>query len=260
MLGAIAGDIIGRIYEFKNNRIKRIDFPLFSRSSKFTDDTVLTVAVAESLLECRPYRETFLEYCRLYPGCGYGRGFREWIAQDGPENRESYGNGSAMRVSPIGYAFSTLEEVLAEAEKSAIVSHSHPEAVKGAQAVASAIFLARNGSTKEEIKSYIENMFAYNLSEHTDSIRTCYSFDSSCAGSVPQAIRSFYDSTDFESAIRIAISLGGDSDTLAAMSGSIAQAYYRQIPEFIVKEVMSRLDDRIRSVVNRFNEMYDIKY
>jgi ADP-ribosylglycohydrolase len=252
MLGAIAGDVIGSIYE--NAPKKSKDFPLFRNYCCYTDDTVLTCAVAEKLLRGGDYVDIFHEYVREYPDAGYGGTFIRWASAGKREPYNSWGNGSAMRVSPVGWMFDTLDEVLAEAKRSADVTHNHPEGVKGAQAVAVAVFLARTGSDKPTIKAHIENAFGYNLSEKLDDIRAKYYFDVSCQGSVPQSIISFLDSTDFEDAIRNAISLGGDADTMACIAGAIAEPFYGGVPAHIRNSVMEKLDDRLEGVVNEFIE------
>ncbi len=256
MLGAIAGDIIGSVYE--SGWMKSTDFPLFSQGSTFTDDTVLTVAVADCILHDKDYTETLKEYGRRYPDAGYGVMFYHWL--HGPESvpYNSFGNGSAMRVSPVGFAFSTLDEVLYQAERSAAVTHNHPEGIKGARAIASAIFLARTGKRKKEIAEYIEGQFGYNLHQTLDEIRPSYHFDETCQGSVPQAIVAFLASADYEDAVRKAISLGGDSDTLACMAGGIAQAYYKKIPDYIVTKVTQILDEDLLSIVGEFNKHYGL--
>ncbi len=256
MLGASAGDIIGSVYE--RNNIKTTDFPLFSSESSFTDDTVLTVAVAEVLLRGGDYQETFQRYFRMYPGAGYGSMFYIWARSGSVKPYNSFGNGSAMRVSPVGWAFDDLDAVLEEARRSAAVTHNHPEGVKGAQATAGAIFLARNGSGKEEIKSFIESYFHYYLDEPISEIRKHYSFDATCQGSVPQALRAFYESVDFEDAIRKAISIGGDSDTIACITGGIAHAYYGPIPEIIKKECFSRLDKNLKAITIEFMNRFSV--
>jgi ADP-ribosylglycohydrolase len=258
MLGAIIGDIIGSVYEVID--IKTTDFPLFSERSTFTDDTVLTVAIADSILNDIPYEINLKKYFRMFPYAGYGGTFRAWAASESMDPYNSWGNGSAMRVSPVGFAFDTLDEVLSESMRSAAVTHNHPEGIKGAQSVASAIFLARNNKSKEQIKQFIEDRFEYDLDEPLDEIRSYYTFDVSCQGSVPQAIIAFLESTDFEDAIRKAISIGGDSDTIACITGGIAQAYYREIPEFIQRGIMEILDERLMAVVTLFLQRYEVEY
>jgi len=250
MIGAIAGDIIGSVYERHN--IKRTDFPLFDPWSRFTDDTVLTVAIADAILTGSSYVDKLKEYFRYYPDAGYGPGFRRWAASERITPYYSQGNGSAMRVSPVGFAFDTLEQVLEEAKKSAEVTHNHPEGIKGAQATASSIFLARTGKSKKEIKVFIESTFGYNLSEPLDEIRKYYRFDVTCKGSVPEAITAFLESNDFEDAIRKAISIGGDSDTIACIAGGIAEAYYGKIPDHIQRSVFLFLDERLKRVIQEF--------
>ncbi|MEC4892559.1 MAG: ADP-ribosylglycohydrolase family protein [Oscillatoria sp. PMC 1051.18] len=257
MLGAIAGDIIGSIYE-ANNRKSKV-FPLFNPESCFTDDTVLTVAVADVILTNGDYTKTIKKYYHLYPHAGYGKNFHLWAMSNSNEPYNSWGNGSAMRVSPVGFAFDNLETVLLEAKKSAEVTHNHPEGIKGAQATAAAIFLGRQGKSKQEIKTYIESNFGYNLSQKLDEIRPNYHFEVSCQGSVPQAIIAFLESTDFEDAIRNAISLGGDSDTIACIAGGIAQAYYGSVPETIAQEASARLNNHLRNVTEKFIARYNLK-
>ena len=254
MIGAIAGDIIGSVYEWNN--IKTKEFELFSWESRFTDDTVLTVALAETILTGRPYVENLRAFYRLYPGAGYGGSFHRW-AQDpaeGPYN--SWGNGAAMRISPAGYAFDDLETTLRKAKEFTEVTHDHPEGIKGGQATAAAIFLARTGKSKAEIRAYIEATFGYDLSRHVDEIRPDYYFNESSQRTVPQAIRAFLDSTDFEDAIRTAVSLGGDSDTLACITGGIAQAFYGGVPKDITAKVYDILDERLGMITEAFIGKY----
>lgn len=254
MLGAIAGDVIGSVHEVSGTKTK--DFPLFVEDSRFTDDTVLTVAVAEKLLRGGDYIDLFHGCVREYPLAGYGGTFIRWAGHLKREPYNSWGNGSAMRVSPVGVIFDTLEEVVAEATRSAEVTHNHPEGVKGARATAVAVFLARTGHDKPAIKSHIEREYGYNLSERLDDIRAVYAFDVSCQGSVPQSIIAFLESTDYEDAVRNAISLGGDADTMACIAGAIAEAFYGGVPDHIRGPVMERLDDRIESVLGEFTERY----
>jgi len=254
MIGAISGDIIGSVYERHN--IRRVDFPLFDPRCRFTDDTVLTVAVADAILTGSSYGDKLKEYFRYYPNAGYGPGFRRWAASRRITPYYSQGNGSAMRVSPVGFAFDTLEQVLEQAKKSAEVTHNHPEGIKGAQATASSVFLARRGATKEEIKTYVENNFNYDLNETLDQIRIYYKHDQTCPGSVPQAITAFLESNDYEDAIRKAISIGGDSDTIACIAGGIAEAFYKRIPDQIRNKVFQILGDQLKKVVQEFSEKY----
>jgi ADP-ribosyl-[dinitrogen reductase] hydrolase len=254
MLGAIAGDIIGSVFEA--HPIKYTGFPLFSPYSTFTDDTVLTIAVAYSILEKVDYAKAFKVFGQKYPDAGYGVSFYHWIfsPNSGPYN--SWGNGSAMRVSPVGFAFDSVDDVLNEAGKSAAVTHNHPEGVKGAQATALAVFLARKGESKEYIKREISTRFAYNLNRTLDEIRPKYHFDVSCQGSVPESITAFLESKGFEDAVRKAISLGGDSDTMACIAGGIAHAFYKEIPRDIVTNVRERLPDEFLLIIDKFSEMY----
>ena len=254
MLGAIAGDVIGSVDEVVN--VKTTEFPLFHEHCRFTDDTVPTVALADSLLHGAPYVDLLKRYYRAYPRAGYGGMFHRWAASGDSLLYHSYGNGSAMRISPVGFAFGTLEEVLEQAKRSAEVTHDHPEGIKGAQAVASAVFLARTGRDKVHIQAYLETAFGYDLGTPLDEIRETYEFDVSCQGSVPQAIRAFLESDDFEDAIRRAISLGGDSDTIACMAGGIAQAFHGGVPEGIAHRVDEILDEPLDEVSRRFTEAF----
>lgn len=255
MIAAIAGDIIGSIYERHN--LKTTDFTLFSPKSRFTDDTVLTIAVADCILNKKDYASTIKAYGNRYPNAGYGGTFKKWLSGEIEGPYDSWGNGSAMRVSPIGFAFNTMDKVLAEAKKSADVSHNHPEGVKGAQAIAAAIFLARTGSSKVEIKAFIEKQFNYNLSRTLAEIRPDYSFDVSCKGSVPEAITAFLESNDVEDAIRKAISIGGDSDTIACMAGGIAQAFFKEVPEHILEGAWTVLPEDFLEILDAFEEKFN---
>lgn len=254
MIGAIIGDIIGSVYEWENT--KRKDFQLFSPVSRFTDDTVLTVALADSILSGISYTIKLKEYYSLYPNAGYGGRFHEWALSKSILPYNSWGNGSAMRVSPVGFAYDSLIRVLSEAEISAAVTHNHPEGIKGAKATVSAIFMSRTGSSKNEIKDYIEREFHYNLSRKLDDIRPLYEFDVSCLGSVPEAIIAFLESKDFEDTIRNAISIGGDSDTIACIAGGIAQAFYKKIPESIEKKAYNILDKRLIKIIDSFRKKF----
>jgi ADP-ribosylglycohydrolase len=253
VIGAIAGDIIGSIYE--RYQIKTKEFPLFDWRCHFTDDSVLTVAVADVLLNGGSYGDVFRQYYWRYPEAGYGATFHRWARSPEPTPYNSFGNGSAMRVSPVAYAFEQIEQVRSEASRSAEVTHNHPEGIKGAEATASAVFLARRKTSKDEIRSYIENEFGYELSKTPDEIRPDYKFDVTCQGTVPAAICSFLHAEDFEDAVRNAISLGGDSDTLGCITGSIAGAYYG-VPRFIEQEARSRLDHRLLAVTQTFEERF----
>jgi len=254
MIGAIAGDIIGSVYERHANKNK--DFDLFGDYNRFTDDTVLTVALADSLLTGTSYIQNLKRFFDLYPHAGYGGNFIRWAQSRDTHPYGSYGNGAAMRISPVGFAFDDMKTVLEKAEAFTAVTHNHPEGIKGGQSVAAAILLARQGESKREIQQFITSEFNYDLSRTVDEIRPGYRFDVSCQGSVPQAIRAFLDSVDFEDALRTAVSLGGDSDTIACITGGIAQAFYGAVPEDIQKEANEHLDDRLREITGAFLEQY----
>ncbi len=254
LCGAIAGDIIGSAYEFKP--FKSTEFPLFCHSSEFTDDTVMTVANADWLLSGDSLFGIMQDWGNRYPTAGYGGMFLDWLQIYDPQPYNSFGNGSAMRVSPVGWAFDTLKKTLEAAKQSAEITHNHPEGIKGAQATAACIFLARTGKSKQEIKEYIEHTFGYNLNRTCDEIRPTYQFDVTCQGSVPESIIAFLDSTDFESAIRLAVSLGGDADTMGAITGGIAEAFYGGVPEYIRKEVRKRLPNEFIDVMQRFYQKF----
>ena len=256
MLGAIAGDIIGSVHEFLGEKTR--NFPLFVADSTFTDDTVLTVAVADVLLSGASYVDKFHDYTNRYPGRGYGIGFHHWVRSLSRNPYNSWGNGSAMRVSPVAYAFNTFSEVLKEAEVSASVTHNHPEGIRGAQATAAAIFLALQRESKTDIRSEIERRFGYDLSRTVDAIRPTYAFNESCQDTVPQAIISFLDASDYEDTIRNAISLGGDADTLACIAGGIAGAYYG-VPQDIRSRTWGLLDTSLHSTTRLFCEKYSIE-
>lgn len=257
MLGAIAGDVIGSVHEYIGT--KSMDFELFAPGSRFTDDTVLAVAVADCILNGLEYVDTFHEYFLAYPNAGYGFRFFHWASAGDRNPYNSWGNGSAMRVPAVGHAFDSLDDVLAQAARSAEVTHNHPEGVKGAQATAAAVFMARRGESKPHIKDSLERMFGYNLSQRLDELRPGYRFDESCQGTVPPAIIAFLESNDYEDAVRKAISLGGDADTLACITGGIAEAYYGGVPAPIAAQTLAALDDRLRSVVVRFRERFEIR-
>jgi ADP-ribosylglycohydrolase len=254
MLGAIAGDVIGSVYEARP--IKTTDFPLFDEACRFTDDTVLTVAVADCLLHGRTYVDAFHEYWRTYPHAGFGGSFTHWALSKNLKPYNSWGNGSAMRVSPVAYACDRMSEVLAEAERSASITHSHEEGIRGAQATAAAVFLARQGEDKVKIREYVESHFGYDLHRTLDQLRPDYQFDVSCQGSVPESIISFLESDDFESSLRNAISLGGDADTMACIAGAIAEPFYGGVPQSIARRVVKRLDDSLRKVLDEFTSRY----
>lgn len=253
MLGSLTGDIVGSIYEWNN--LKSTDFPLFQDHCHFTDDSVLTVALAESILTGEGYGSLMKRYCRSYPDAGYGRNFLNWAQGEGDSPYHSWGNGAAMRISPVAWAFDTLDEVLKKAAQYSVLTHDHPEGVKGAQATAAAVYLGRTGAAKEEIRRYLSESFGYDLGRSCDQIRPDYTFDVSCQGTVPPAIVAFLESSDFESAIRLAISLGGDSDTLACITGGIAQAYYG-VPQPIAERTLAFLDEPLRRVTEEFDRRF----
>jgi ADP-ribosylglycohydrolase len=254
MIGAIAGDVIGSVHERAGT--KTTSFPLFQSGSRFTDDTVLTVATAHAILTGTSYQEAYRYFGRLYPDAGYGGMFLEWLMSREPRPYNSWGNGSAMRVVPVGLAFTTVDEVLRQAERSAAVTHDHPEGIRGAQAVALAVFLARSGESREGIRQEIAGRFGYHLDRSVEAIRPGYRFDVSCQGSVPEAIIAFLDSSDVEHAIRLAISLGGDADTQATIAGGIANAWYGGVPASIVDPVRERLPSAFLQVMDRFQRRY----
>jgi ADP-ribosylglycohydrolase len=257
MLGAIAGDVIGSPYEHRN--IKSVNFPLFGYGCQCTDDSVLTVAVAHVLLNHGNYVDTFHDYFDRFPGAGYGGSFATWAHRRVREPYNSWGNGSAMRVSPVAWAFESLSEVLDEAERSAEVTHSHPEGVLGAQAVAGAVFLARTTHDMTPVRQFIADGCAYDLSRPLDLIRPGYTFDVRCRGTVPVAVTAFLESTGFEDAIRKAVSVGGDSDTIACITGAIAEAYYGPVPSEIAERLFDiYLDPRLAEITRRFMHQFGV--
>ena len=257
MLGAIAGDVIGSVYEGVG--LKTTEFTLFTFGSRFTDDTVLTVATAAALLSGGDYGAFYHAYGRQYPHAGYGGAFRHWLADESRAPYGSWGNGSAMRVSPVGLAASTADEALAWAEASAAVTHDHPEGIRGAQAVALAVFLANNGESKPAIRREVTDRLGYDLSRGIDEIRPGYGFEISCQASVPQAIVAFLEADGPEQAIRNAISLGGDADTQAAMAGGIAEAFWGGLPPLLAQETLRRLPQQFIDVIDEFRRRYPLK-
>ena len=255
MIGAIAGDVIGSVYEVRPCRDPGFQ-PLVADDAVFTDDTVLTAATAEAVLRGGDYAAAYREWGLRHPLAGYGGTFRQWLLTPGAGPYNSWGNGSAMRVSPVAWAFDSEADVLREAERSAAVTHDHPEGIKGAQVVALAIFMARRGAGKEDIRREIADRFRYDLSRTVDEIRRGYGFHVSCMKSVPEALVAFLDSRDAEHAIRLAISLGGDADTQAAIAGSVAEAFYRGIPEPVRAPVLERLTPDLRAVLDAFQARY----
>jgi len=253
MLGAIAGDIIGSPYEWNN--IKTTSFELFQKYSQITDDSILTVATADAILNNYSFSMAYQNFYMKYPRYGYGSGFEQWAENHRKIPYNSWGNGSAMRVSPVGWCCNSFDETMNLAKRSAECSHNHPEGIKGAQATAAAIYLVRNKTDKKTLKEKIIDLFGYNLNRTLDEIRPLYSFDASCQGTVPEAIIAYLESNDFEDCIRKAISLGGDSDTLAAIAGSIAQAEY-EIPDGIRKKCLERLLPELVEILLRFEEKF----
>lgn len=260
-MGAILGDIAGSIYEFDPH--KSTDINIQDKRMDYTDDTIMTIAVADWILNDKLHTEKGLVErmqqwgCRYpHPMGAYGNMFAQWLRTDNPKPYNSWGNGSAMRVSAVGFAFDTLEETMNVAKKCAEVTHNHPEGIKGAQATAAAIFMARTGSTKEEIRRFITDTFGYNLDRSCDDIRPTYGFDGSCQGTVPESIIAFLDSKDYEDALRLCISLGGDADTMGAITGAIAGAYYNNMSSALYEFGMEKLPKDMQNVVGLFNSKY----
>lgn len=260
MIGAIIGDMVGSRFEkitLRNNTFKPDNsFEFFVPECHFTDDTVLTIAVAESFMYDEPLVPILKKYGNYYFDAGYGARFKKWLKQSDSLPYNSWGNGSAMRVSSIAYIFDDEVTVLEQAKFSAEVTHNHPEGIKGAQAVALAVLLARKGCDKASIKQSVVDLTGYDLDRSIEDIRPSYKFDVSCQGSVPEAIISFLESTDFEDTIRTAISLGGDTDTIACIAGSIAAAFYDDIPSGFVKEAKQRLDSPLLKILEQFEDRY----
>ncbi len=267
MLGALYGDVIGSYYEV--HCTKDYDFE-FNRDSTFTDDSVLTAAVCKAILDdpepitkrgikkrALEYAAQFKQYYFRYPRAGFGNMFAEWAKDQGFKRNRSYGNGAAMRALPIGYAYDDVEQIMLQAKASCFYTHKHKEAIKAAQAVAVALFLARTGETKESVRSFIAKTFRYDLSRTIDDIRADHVFDSRASYSVPPALIAFLDSNDYESAVRNAVSLGGDADTQACIAGGIAEAYYKEIPDRIRRFCDMKIDHALRSVVREFVENYN---
>ena len=256
MIGAIAGDMIGSPYE--RYPIKHTNFdPVVSA---FTDDTVLTIAIAYSIFNQADIASSLKKFAEKYYNLPYGGGFRRWIRSWDNRPYNSFGNGSAMRVSPVGFAYDSIDDVLHQAKRTAEVTHNHPEGIKGARATALAIYLARMGESKDTIRNEITERFSYNLNRTVDEIRPNYSFDVTCQGSVPESIVAFLDADSWEDAVKKSISLGGDADTMACITGGIAQAFYKEIPENIVEDVRNRLSPDLREVLDEFNMKYQCQF
>lgn len=266
MLGAVIGDIAGSAYEWDNAKTE--DFKLFGKKSRFTDDTVMSCATAEAVLCLREHTEIaeehtskvfanlYKRYYEKYPDAGYGAAFAKWAQDERLFVQGSYGNGASMRISPIGFAFERLEDVLVHAERSCLYTHNNREAISGAQAVAGAVFLARSGKTKGEIRRFVQKTAGYNLNLKLKDIRESYSFSSRTKQSVPVAITAFLEADSYEDAVRRAIAVGGDSDTIACIAGGIAQAFYGEIPDWMKDEALARLDPRLLGIIGRFQKEF----
>jgi ADP-ribosylglycohydrolase len=254
MFGSIIGDIIGSTYEFKN--AEKYDFEPFPAGSDFTDDTVLTIAVADAILNNKPYGTAIRQYAINWPNRGYGGMFSRWYHTENPQPYNSYGNGSAMRVSPVGWAFGTLRKTTEEARKSAECTHNHPEGIKGAEATTAAMYLSRTGHSKNEIKDFVQQSFNYNLERTLADIKPGYKFNETCQETVPEAITCFLESENYEDAIRKAIWLGGDSDTLACITGGIAEAFYREIPDEWKRKALQILPVEFSAIINNFSDAF----
>jgi ADP-ribosylglycohydrolase len=257
MLGAIIGDVIGSPFEHAN--LKTTAFRLFDRGAQCTDDSILTVATADALMNAGDYATKYQDYFHRFPNAGYGGQFVVWANRRQTRPYNSWGNGSAMRVGPVGWARDTLDDVLDEAERTAIVTHDHPEGIKGAQAVAACVFLARTEHSRDRIRQFIHDGCGYPLDRTIDQIRPSYGFDVSCKGTVPVAVQAVLESTDFESAIRLAVSLGGDSDTIASIAGAIAHALYDGVPKHLLDPVLNiYLSPDLADVTRAFCERFGV--
>ena len=256
LMGAICGDIIGSTYEF--NPTWRYKFQMFRPHSTFTDDTVMTVAVADWVMNGGDLTEILRKWGLKYPFIGYGPMFFEWLTSSNPQPYNSYGNGSAMRVSPVGWMAKNETEALELAKHTAEITHNHPEGIKGAQAVALAIYLAKKGTSKDEIRRTIHRKFGYNLKRTCDEIRESYKFHATCQKSVPESIICFLESEGYEDAVRLAVTLGGDADTMACIAGSIASAYYKTIPDKIAGPCLDILPEDIYEIVMNFSIIHSL--
>ncbi len=264
ILGAVCGDVIGSLYEGKALRTKDYNFEMFSPFMHYTDDTVLTVAVAQWLLEDRMLShenliDCYVSFVRTYPHAKFSSTFKKWIISEDHKPYYAKSNGSAMRVSAVGYVFETIEDTLKAAKITAEVSHNHPEGIAGAQATAAAVFMARKGYSKEQIRQFIEKKFDYNLHRKYDDIKTTYTCHVSCAKTVPESIICFLESVSYKDCIRMAISMGGDADTMAAIAGAIAAAYYGEIPDEICDFVLGKLPIEMLEIIEQFNNIFDKK-
>jgi ADP-ribosylglycohydrolase len=259
MFGAIIGDVIGSPFEQYN--VKSTNFTLFDRGAQCTDDSVLTVATADALMTDGDYHSVYQRYFHRFPNAGYGSRFVVWANRRGSQPYNSWGNGSAMRVSPVGWAHKALKKVLAEAERSSRVTHDHPEGILGAQAVAACIFLARTERDRDRIRTFVTDGCGYSLDRTIDEIRPTYSYDPTCRGTVPVAVQAFLESTDFEHAIRLAISVGGDSDTIACITGAIAHAFYGRVPKHLLDPVMNiYMSPDLLDTTLKFCERFDVNF
>lgn len=257
MKGAFLGDIIGSRFEFKGNKTE--DFELFTKKNYFTDDTVLTVATMDSILHNIPFDESYKKWGNKYPNCGYGWMFRQWLSSEELKPYNSFGNGSAMRVSPIGWAYDDLQTVMDKSEESADVTHNHLEGEKGACSIAVCIYLSRMKTPKKIIKEFIETYFNYDLNRTTQEIKKTYRFDETCQGSVPESIICFLEGNSYEEVVRKAVGLGGDADTQGCIAGSIAEAYYG-IPDKYVIKLDNYLPDEMIDIMREFYKKFKIKY
>ena len=257
MLGAIAGDIIGSRFEWHSTKSKK--FPLFADGAMVTDDSILCVAVADAVLAgSNDFARYYRDYYQRYPKAGYGGRFIQWAETANAKAYQSYGNGSGMRVAPIGWLYDDLDQTLDAARATALPTHDHPAGIRGAQAVAATIFLARKGKDKGEIRRYVGETFRYDLNRRLEKIRPGYGYDVTCQGSVPEAIIAFLEATSVEDAIRNAVSLGGDSDTQACMAGAMAEAFYKGVPQPILNKIFNYLDPQLTKVVRAFAKKYDV--
>ena len=255
MIGAIIGDVVGSPYEGKNMKFFEYDFPLFNEKSTFTDDTILTVATAWAIKTGGSYKEAYLDFGRRYRHRGYGGNFQAWLYSENPQPYNSWANGSAMRVSPVGFYYNSPSAVGSESANSAIVTHDHIDAIQGASAIALAIYYAKLGSSKERIKGIVESLYDYEFNKDVAYYKDNYKFDLTCKGTVIQALQCFFESFDFEDCIRNAVLMGGDTDTLACIAGSVAEAYYKYIPEEIAMEALKRIPNEFIIVIKDFYEM-----
>ncbi len=259
MIGAIIGDVIGSPYEGRRMNFFDYDFPLFNERSTFTDDTILTVATAKAILEDIPYKDAYLELGRKYRHRGYGGSFQAWLYDHDPQPYNSWGNGSAMRVSPVGLYYEDASKVMDEARKSAEVTHNHPDAMDGAEALALAIYYAKTGTDKEDIKYIIEENFNYEFDRDVAFYKNNYKFDLTCKGTVIQALTAFFESNSFEDCIRNSVLMGGDVDTLACIAGSVAEAFYKDISDEIAMEAMKRIPDEFLVIIRDFYKKMKVK-